>query len=381
MPVGVDGDPPTRWGGSVAQVLASSTGGVGTHVYDLSRGLVAGGAAVTVCGPAATAEQFAFARTGAGFRPVEIPARPRPSDARAVRRLRRHLAELAPDVVHAHGLRAGLVAALALRRGLRRPLVVTLHNAVITRGVRGAAGRWAERVIARSAEVVLGASEDLVARAAALGASRAQLAPVAAPELPPPARSRAAVRAELGLDPGTPAVLSVGRLHPQKGYDTLVAAAARWRELDPTPQVFIAGNGPSYLDLVGRISTSRAPVTLLGHRDDVADLLTAADVAVVSSVWEARQLFAQEALRAGVPLVATAVGGLPGLVGEAAVLVPPKDVDALDAAVRRLLADPQLRERYARAGREQAATWPTSADTLAQVCEVYADLTGIPAEA
>src|SRR5690606_35865709 len=180
---------------------------------------------------------------------------------------------------------------------------------------------------------------DLVARAAALGASRAQLAPVAAPELPPPARSRAAVRAELGLDPGTPAVLSVGRLHPQKGYDTLVAAAARWRELDPTPQVFIAGNGPSYLDLVGRISTSRAPVTLLGHRDDVADLLTAADVAVVSSVWEARQLFAQEALRAGVPLVATAVGGLPGLVGEAAVLVPPKDVDALDAAVRRLLAD------------------------------------------
>ena len=189
MPVGVDGDPPTRWGGSVAQVLASSTGGVGTHVYDLSRGLVAGGAAVTVCGPAATAEQFAFARTGAGFRPVEIPARPRPSDARAVRELAEHLAELAPDVVHAHGLRAGLVAALALRRGLRRPLVVTLHNAVITRGVRGAAGRWAERVIARSAEVVLGASEDLVARAAALGASRAQLAPVAAPELPPPARS------------------------------------------------------------------------------------------------------------------------------------------------------------------------------------------------
>ena len=109
MPVGVDGDPPTRWGGSVAQVLASSTGGVGTHVYDLSRGLVAGGAAVTVCGPAATAEQFAFARTGAGFRPVEIPARPRPSDARAVRRLRRHLAELAP-MWCAHGLRAGLAA-------------------------------------------------------------------------------------------------------------------------------------------------------------------------------------------------------------------------------------------------------------------------------
>ena len=130
---------------------------------------------------------------------------------------------------------------------------------------------------------------------------------------------------------------------------------------------------------MGRISTSRAPVTLLGHRDDVAYLLTAADVAVVSSVWEARQLFAQEALRAGVPLVATAVGGLPGLVGEAAVLVPPKDVDALDAAVRRLLADPQLRERYA--GRAGTGGHLAQPRTPSPRCEVYADLTGILAEA
>lgn len=381
MPVRVDGDPPGRWAGSVAQVLATSTGGVGTHVYDLSRGLVAGGAAVTVCGPQATAQRFGFESAGTTFRPVEIPASPRPGDARAVRTLRRWLAETGPDLVHAHGLRAGLVAALALRRRPRRPLVVTLHNAVIARGVRGSAGRWAERMVVRSADVVLGASGDLVARATGLGAARARLAPVAAPDLPPPMRGRAAVRAELGLSAGTPALLSVGRLHPQKGYDTLVAAAARWRDLHPTPQVFIAGNGPSYLDLASRVSTSRAPVTLLGHRDDVADLLAAADLAVVSSLWEARQLFAQEALRAGVPLVATAVGGLPDLVGEAAVLVPPEDVDALDAAVRRLLADPRLRERYARDGRARAATWPTSADTLAQVREVYAELTGIPAEA
>src|SRR5690606_16532069 len=102
------------------------------------------------------------------------------------------------------------------------------------------------------------------------GAGDVRLAPVAAPLLPPPARSRAAVRAELRVEGDRPLVLSVGRLHPQKGYDVLIAAAARWRDRRPRPAVVIAGQGPSYLDLSARISATRAPVTLLGHRGDVA---------------------------------------------------------------------------------------------------------------
>ena len=176
-------------------------------------------------------------------------------------------------------------------------------------------------------------------------------------------------------------MLSVGRLHPQKGYPGLIAAAARWRSLSPPPLVVIAGKGPAYRDLAAQISTARAPVTLLGHRADVPDLLAAADVAVVSSVWEARQLFTQEALAAGVPLVATRVGGLPGLVGDAALLVPPQDVDALDEAVRRLLDDSHLRATLAAAGRAQAASWPTERDTLNQVCAVYTELASTDAVA
>jgi glycosyltransferase involved in cell wall biosynthesis len=95
---------------------------------------------------------------------------------------------------------------------------------------------------------------------------------------------------------------------------------------------------------------------------------------VVTSDWEARQLFAQEALRVGVPLVATAVGGLPELVGDAAVLVPPGDFDSFDAAVRALLGDPDLRARYARLGTARAATWPSEVDTLGQITAVYAEL-------
>ena len=361
----------TQWQGRVALVLDTSTGGIGAHVADLARGLVAGGAEVTVCGPAETADRFDFAGAGAAFCPVEIATGASPGHARAVAALGRALATAEPDLVHAHGLRAGVVANLAAKR---RPLVVTWHNAVIVRGLRGRASRFVERIVARAADVTLAASQDLAARAAALGAGDVRLAPVAAALLPPPARSRAAVRAELRVEGDRPLVLSVGRLHPQKGYDVLIAAAARWRDRRPRPAVVIAGQGPSYLDLSARISATRAPVTLLGHRGDVADLLAAADLAVVTSVWEARQLFAQEAMRAGVALVATAVGGLPELVGDAAVLVPPGDVDAVDQAVRRLLDDPQAREQYARRGAERAATWPTPAETLDQVRGVYAEL-------
>jgi glycosyltransferase involved in cell wall biosynthesis len=372
-------------------VLASSTGGIGQHVASLAEGLAAAGVAVTVCGPAATEERFGFTRRGAAslkadssyppafpeavFIPVEIPASPRPGDARAVTQLRRALDSAQVDVVHAHGLRAGFVAALAGGRRDGRPLVVTWHNAVLAGGLRGRASRLLERIVARAATVTLGASEDLVRRAAALGAADARLGAVAAPALPPPKRPRGAVRAELGAGGDVPLILSVGRLHPQKGYDVLVTVASRWRNRRPPPVVAIAGSGPSYLALAARISADRAPVTLLGHRSDVADLLAAADVAVVTSVWEARQLFAQEALRAGVPLVATAVGGLPGLVGDAALLVPAGDVDAVDAAVGKLLDDPGLRAEYGRRGVAQAATWTTEEQTLAQVRAIYAEVT------
>jgi glycosyltransferase involved in cell wall biosynthesis len=196
---------------------------------------------------------------------------------------------------------------------------------------------------------------------------------VAAPPLPVSDGGAEVVRAELEAV-GRPLVVSVGRLHPQKGYQNLVAAAARWRRLDPAPVVVIAGTGPQYRQLAAQVLSARAPVTLLGHRDDVGDLLAAADVAVVSSVWEARQLFAQEALRAGTPLVATRVGGLPDLVGDAAWLVPPDDVDALDSAVSTLLRDEGLRARYAAAGVARAATWPTEAETVDLVRSIYVEL-------
>jgi glycosyltransferase involved in cell wall biosynthesis len=367
----------------VALVLASSTGGIGRHVASLAEGLARGGWEVTVFGPAPTGALFDFTGRGARFSPVDMPGAEgsRAGTPAAVRALRRALLAKVPDIVHAHGLRAGLVADLALRPlpVIRPPLasvplVVTWHNAVLAEGLRGGVLRLAERRVARVADITLGASADLVTRARDLGARDARLGEIAAPALPAPGRDRDEVREEFGLVPGQPLVLSVGRLHPQKGYHVLIEAAARWRRRTPPPVVVIAGSGPAYLALAAQASTARAPVALVGHRADVADLLAAADVAVVTSVWEARQLFAQEALRAGVPLVATAVGGLTELVGDGAVLVPPGSVDEVDVAVTTLLDDEALRRDLAARGRARVRHWPTEEQTVQRVDEVYAEL-------
>jgi glycosyltransferase involved in cell wall biosynthesis len=369
----------------IAEVLATSTGGVGTHVRSLLAPLAGAGAAVRVCGPRATDQLFAFTATGAEFREVGISAGLAPvADLRAVRALRR--ATAGADLVHAHGLRAGLVAAAARRlaAGPRRPLVLTLHNALPTGGgLRRRVLQAAERATIRSADVVLAASGDLADNARRLGARDVRVAPVAAPPLPPAERARPDVRRDLGLDDDRrPLVVAVGRLHPQKGYDVLLDAVARWvadPRLRPGPLVAIAGDGPLHEELAGRIAAEQLPVTLLGRRSDVADLLGAADVCVLPSVWEARSLTAQEALRTGVPLVASRVGGIPELVGDAAELVPAGDAGALAEAVTGVLTDPGRVSRLAAAGPRRAATWPDQAGTARQLVALYRELLGAPA--
>ena len=326
-------------------VLATSAGGVGAHVRSLAGGLAELGAQVEVAGPAATQQVFGFP----SYAVVDIGSTPHPlRDGRAHLALRRLAARA--DVVHAHGLRAGALAPAG------RPLVVTWHNAQLSGSRLGAV---LERHVARRATVTLAASDDLVARARACGAPDVRLAPVAAPAL-----------TVTGRDPGLgrPLVLAVGRLHPQKGYDVLLDALP----LLGDAVVAVAGDGPLEAEL-----RARAPqVRWLGRREDVGDLYAAADVVVLPSTWEARSLTAQEALRAGRPLVATDVGGLRGLLGDGAVLVAPGDPRALGEAVRRLLDDPAAAAALAARGREVAEGWPTERDTCLQVAAVYRELTG-----
>lgn len=380
---GVPADVSPLGGLRVALVLATSTGGVGRHVRSLAEGLRARGAQVAVLGPAATDTLFDFTGRGARFAAVEISDGIHPlAGAHSMVRLRGLLR--GAEVVHAHGLRAGLVAGVALRFASaparsRPPYLVSWHNALLETagsgaGTRARVGRAVQRGAARLADVTLGASTDLVWTARAVGAEEARLVPVAAPPLPPARRSRQEVRAELGAGE-RPLVLAVGRLSAQKDYPTLFEAVASWTgDRQPLPLVAVAGDGPLSGDLAARVQQQQLPVRLLGHRGDVADLLGAADVVVLPSLWEARSLVAQEAMRAGRPVVATAAGGMPDLVGEAGLLVPPREPFALADAVRRLLDEPALAGRLAAAGRARAAGFPTEDDTTDHVAGLYREL-------
>ncbi|GAA0288589.1 glycosyltransferase [Kineococcus aurantiacus] len=348
--------------GPVVFVLGSSAGGVGRHVAELCARLRADGTDVRVAAPAQTLRRFAFGvpATAVEIGPSIDPAR----DLRAARALRRAVAAVPGALVHAHGVRAGFVATLAVPR--RTPLVVTLHNAVLGRGPRAGLGLAVLGVVCRRADVVLGVSGDLVALAHRLGAGVADRALVPAPPLPPGDAARG--RAVLGTGP---VALAVARLAPQKDLGTLLEAAGR-----SGVRVAVAGDGPLLDDLAARVRAEDLPVELLGRREDVADLLAAADVAVSTSVWEGQPVFVQEALRAGVPLVATDAGGTREVTGDAALLVPVGDAGAVAQALARLAGDATERAVRSERARQRAAQLPTGDDAAEQVRRVHAAARG-----
>ncbi|KUL33925.1 glycosyltransferase [Streptomyces sp. NRRL F-4489] len=364
------------------QVLGHGGGGSAAHVRSLAEGLVARGVRVTVCAPPETERVYGFAAAGARF----VPLAPR-LDPAGMAVLRAACWDA--DLVHAHGPRSGLRASTAVRglrgpRGGRVPLVLTWHTTAHPEGPRAGMAHLMERRVARAAAVVLGVCSDLVDRARARGARDARLAPVAIPrpraDRPAdPDRGREKERAELGAV-GRPLLLAVGRLDASQGHDLLLDAAHAWCGRDPQPLLAIAGEGVRRAALQRRIDGERLPVQLLGRRDDIPELLAAADLVVLPSKWEARSLIAQEALRAGVPLVATDTGGTRELVGRAAALVRYGDATALARTVLDLLADPVRRAALAEAGRIQAAGWPSEDDTVAQVLSVYDELTQPPGD-
>lgn len=327
--------------------LASAAGGIGTHVADLAAGLRALGHDVVVATDPGTRERFDL--------PGQAPLTPR-----AVRGLAR-----GADVVHAHGFRAGLVGSTV---GRGTPFVISLHNPVRGSGLslRRLSGEAAARLVMRRADLVTGASSDLVADARALGARRAELAEVPSPRVPALlATDRAAWRsahrdallARHGMAGETPFVLTIARVAPQKGIDVLRVAAA----LAPGTWGLVGPGQETLGDL--------APVRLLGAARDVTPWLLAADVLVVPSEWEARALVVQEAMAAGTPVVARRVGGLPDLLDGVGALVDGGHEEVAAPLARAVTA--VLDQRAPAAGaaaraRTRAATWDGLAESTAR---------------
>ncbi len=371
-------DPATR----VVMVVGRSTGGIGVHVRDLVGRLIETDLQIAVVTDDITQERFRMPRACTWW---PHAARPRESwrDLRSLRALVR-----GADVVHAHGYQAGALA-VAATSGLRsRPaVVVSLHNELVPGGLRGRVGGALARWTARRAALVTGASDDLVAVARDLGARRAELAEVPSPLVTRllatdrngwRAEHRRALLEESGVDPARPVVLTISRVAPQKRLDVLVdaAAGARSSEGAGTPSWVVVGDGVPELrqQLTARIRDEGVDVHLVGAVPDPVPWLLAADVFVLTSIWEARALVVQEAMAAGLPVVVPAVGGLPGLVEDAGVVVPGGDAVAVRAAVDRLLADPAAAQGQAVRGRAVARRWLTPQESARRWRQVYAAL-------
>lgn len=177
---------------------------------------------------------------------------------------------------------------------------------------------------------------------------------------PPPLRSRDEVRAELGLRADASVILMAASLQPKKDHETLLRAVCAMAAGGLEPELVLAGGGPLHGEIarLARELGVGARVHLLGDRPDVADLLNAADVAVLSSKErEGCPNFLMEAMSLGVPVVATEAGGTREIVrdGRTGLVVPRRDAAQLARALERMLEEEGTRRELAARARREAA--------------------------
>jgi glycosyltransferase involved in cell wall biosynthesis len=283
-------------------------------------------------------------------------------DPRGLVRLIRLVRDWKPDVLHSHMIHANLLARAA-RLFVRIPaLISTIHNIYEGGALWMAAYRLTNRLVDRMT-IVSEAAGDRFVRDGIVPRELLQVVPNGVdPEhfRDVPATERESLRRSLGIQSEF-VWLAVGRFQPAKDYPNLLRAFTRVRERFPAAILLLVGEGPLQpesetlahaLGLDGR-------VRFLGVRQDVPDLMSAADGFVMSSAWEGMPIVLLEAAAAGLPMVATLAGGNHEVIleGESGFLVPPRDAEALGSAMVRLmeLSGPQ-RAGMGQRGRQHVRT-------------------------
>jgi glycosyltransferase involved in cell wall biosynthesis len=268
--------------------------------------------------------------------------RPGP-DVRIVPRTARAIRRFYPDVVHSHSAHVLRYAIPAVAMAARCPIVHTLHN--VAEYEADAPGKILQYVAFRA-----GVTPVAIGRAVAESLRRVyRLVPrhvipngIPIGDFAPPPESMEELRVALDLPPGAPTFVAVGRFMEQKNHITLLHAFASDRLRSLGAHLLLVGDG----ELRGALERTvlelglGSRVRFLGNRPDVPRLLHAADVFVLASRWEGNPLSVMEAMAAGRPVVATAVGCVPELVvNGAGQLVAPGDIAGLERAMFELASD------------------------------------------
>jgi len=291
-------------------------------------------------------------------------------------RLRRLLARHPPAVIHANGVKAALVAALARPAA---PVVWVKHDFSWDGALAALVARRCARVVGVSEAVTESFHGRLRERVRVVHNG-----------IPPIERERPMGRdaVEALMGPGGPVVILVGRIHPAKGQIELVEAAPRILERRPDARFLLLGGEDPYQpgyarrvrDRIAQLGLTPAVFTR-PHHPDAPGVMAGCDVAVMPSVPDERGmgregfgLVGLEAMRVDTPVVGYDGGALPEVLGDCAVLVPEGDRAALAHAIADLLGDPERRDRLAACGRTLAGERFTIDSTVAGMRECYAEV-------
>lgn len=366
-------------------ITRSEWGGAQQIVYSLATALKEHFHITVACGPGG---ELISRLSSAGIDTVIIPAlRRNPHllyDPFALWQIYRLLKSKAFDIIHAHSTKAGLLGRLAAYRARVPNILFTahgwpfagIHNRLYQRSLI-----FMERVLAKLTTRIICVSDyDRQNAVRCHVAPHEKLVHIYNGLDPRPFLEidRERSRAALGLK-GAQVVTMVSRLAPPKDPFTLLAAGALLCERYPNLRLLLVGGGPwqdrVYVEARRLHLTDR--VLLLGIRSDVPEILAASDIFVLSSQWEGAPLGIIEAMMAGLPVIATRVGGIPELVEEGVTgfLIPPRDASALAWALQRLLEDEPLRRRAGEAGRKRALERFTLEHMVSQYKEIYRALT------
>ncbi|HHY75774.1 MAG TPA: glycosyltransferase family 4 protein [Firmicutes bacterium] len=339
--------------------------------------------------------ELAVRLEAAGIRRIPISGRDVSFSPRLTVELARLLREERPDIVHTHGSLSGRIAA----RLRKVPVVYTKHGQVKPANRTGAAlhspgalprfvGGTAARLLA---DRVIAVSDGVRRELEASGISPRMIAVIPnGIDLRPYRRSvRRLAKAQAAAldDTGRRAFLigTLARLSPEKGLDTLIDAAKIVVASYPSARFVIGGTGPLEADLTKKIRDLRLEpyVRLAGFVDDVPGFLGDLDLFVLPSYSEGIGLAIIEAMAAGLPVVASAVGGVPEVVadGVTGLLVPPRQPKALAQAIVRLLVDPDLARSMGASGREKVERLHDAKVAAEKTVQVYREVLASKAEA
>lgn len=355
-------------------------GGVGRHVRDLALGLGDLDWDVTVCSPSPPEGLADNVRhiPLALDRSVDLKA-----DLRHAARLAHVTRRLAPAIVHAHSSKAGAAARVAHMANPRVPVVYTPHGysfaGHFSRPGERRAYRLAERALTPMSSRVVCVCEAEARLARSVGAGQrvrvvhngVDPEPVGAPD-----------PSVVELRGDGPLIGALTQLRPGKGIETLLAAMPAVLARVPDARLVVCGEGPerdSHLGLAAQLGITHA-VQFIGRRDDPLAVLRAIDLFVHASWAEAFPYVILEAMSVGVPVVASAVGGVGEAVEDAhtGLLVAPRDPHALGSAITRLVSDSQLRRDMGERGRKRVLRDFTLEAMIARLSRVYDELMGLP---